>query len=107
ARLEFENGTVAELTVNRVATEKFRRTRVFQCDNHITIDFLRKTAAICRFQNGEQVEEQISCEDSNAIMEELKSFGASIREDKEPPVPLRDGLNSMEIAFRIMEEMNR
>ena len=49
ARIEFENGTVANLTASRLSMKNMRKTRIFQRDAYITIDFLDKVAEIpCR-----------------------------------------------------------
>jgi len=39
ARLEFENGCVANLTASRISQKELRKMRLFQEDNYITIDF--------------------------------------------------------------------
>ena len=44
ARVEFENGTVANLTASRVSTERVRKFRYFQPNEYISIDFSRRDA---------------------------------------------------------------
>ncbi len=44
ARLEFENGCVANLTASRVSTEKLRKLRLFQPHDYVSIDFQEQTA---------------------------------------------------------------
>ncbi len=46
ARLEFENGCVANLTSNRVALSNVRKIDIFQKNRYILIDLLNKTTTI-------------------------------------------------------------
>lgn len=51
ARLEFDNGCVANLTASRISMKNMRKTRFFQSDAYIAVDFLNKTAEILRMKN--------------------------------------------------------
>ena len=42
ARIEFENGCIANLTSSRISLKKMRKIRVFQKDAYISINFLEK-----------------------------------------------------------------
>ena len=43
ARLEFEDGCVANLTASRVSQERLRRIRFFQADAYLSVDLFEKT----------------------------------------------------------------
>jgi len=51
ARLEFDNGCVANLTASRISMKNMRKSRFFQSDAYISVDFLDKTAEILRLEN--------------------------------------------------------
>ena len=53
ARIEFENGSVANLTASRISLKNMRKTRIFQDDAYITVDFLEKKTEITRIHDHE------------------------------------------------------
>lgn len=123
ARIEFENGCVANLTASRISMKNMRKTRLFQRDAYITVDFLKKATEIVRMDsvsgeiddpfamvldlpNGDKKRiffENPDVEPNNAILEELKSFGYSITNNTTPQVPLTDGYNALSVATQIMQ----
>lgn len=121
ARIEFENGCVANLTASRISLKNMRRTRVFQKDAYITIDFLEKKSELIKIkdapknpgdfdmilQNAEGIKKQIYFENpkvatSNAILDELESFAKAIDENTRPIVNLEDGKKALDIALQII-----
>lgn len=126
ARIEFENGCVANLTASRISLKQMRKIRLFQKDAYISLDFLEKQAQVIRLipENQYSAEEnsmpsfeldtpngkkhiQISMpaiEPINAIKMELETFAQSIREDSMPKVSIQDGYKALELAYRIIEE---
>jgi len=126
ARLEFENGCVANLTASRISMKNMRKMRLFQRDAYITVDFLKKVAEVVRMDNvaadsddpyamildlpngGKKriYFENPKVEPNNAILEELKSLANSISENETPRVTLQDGFNALVVANQIMEKMN-
>jgi len=48
ARLEFDNGCVANLTASRISMKNMRKSRFFQRDAYIAVDFLEKEVEIIR-----------------------------------------------------------
>lgn len=125
ARLEFENGCVANLTASRISLKNMRKSRFFQKDAYISIDFLTKTSEIVKmttldtepdpfdivFDLGEgKPKKKIEIfkrevEASNAIKEELFTFAQSIENETVPVVPIEDGEYALSIALRIMEKL--
>ncbi|MEO6760255.1 MAG: Gfo/Idh/MocA family oxidoreductase [Saprospiraceae bacterium] len=126
ARVEFENGCVANLTASRISMKQMRKMRLFQPDHYISLDFLEKNAQIVRLfaqdaadlPNTENLMEfetpsgkkwlQMQMPESepvNAIQRELETFHDSISEDKDPVVTLNDGFRALELAHRILAEI--
>ncbi|MEK7254929.1 MAG: Gfo/Idh/MocA family oxidoreductase, partial [Bacteroidota bacterium] len=63
ARIEFENGCVANLTASRISLKQMRKVRLFQRDAYISLDFLEKEAQIIRlFEKGKEPPDVISIE---------------------------------------------
>lgn len=128
ARLEFENGCVANLTASRFSMKNMRKSRFFQRDSYISIDFLNKDVEIIRIKNHhpEQADplalilkmgpgkpdkqlffEKPKISDINAIVEELKSFHHSIMYNKTPPVTINDGYVALDVAHQIISKINQ
>jgi predicted dehydrogenase len=122
ARLEFENGCVVNLTASRISLKNMRKTRFFQKDAYISIDFLTKKSEIVKMQdvpenpdefamilqNAEGVKKQIyfenpTIENNNAILEELETFADAINNNTTPIVPFRDGAKALEVAQQIID----
>lgn len=126
ARIEFNNGGVANLTASRISMKNMRKTRVFQRDAYISIDFLDKEVSIIRMNEIEgepnpllpiiepgngKAPKQIFFEnpeisETNAIQEEFKAFIHAIQTNTPPPVTLQDGYLALEVAYKILEKMN-
>ncbi len=128
ARIEFENGCVANLTASRISLKQMRKLRMFQKDAYISLDFLNKTTQIIRLFDEEASDlptdtELMTLETDkgrkhiqlemqegkavNAIKMELELLAASIMENKPTAVPLTDGIQVLELAYRIIEEMEK
>ena len=124
ARLEFDNGCVANLTASRISLKSMRKSRFFQKDAYISVDFLEKKTEIIQMEEvsgepgpfdlilelGDQRKKKIlinqpEINPTNAIKEELRSFYQSIVTDTVPIVPLEDGYNALKVANDILEKL--
>jgi predicted dehydrogenase len=125
ARLEFENGCVANLTASRISLKSMRKSRFFQRDAYISVDFLKKKTEVVRLKNmtGEPGPLDITIDlgakgskliyfdqpeihESNAIKNELEQFVDAILNDKPTPVTSEDGLNALTVAHQVMDKIN-
>ncbi|MEC8090581.1 MAG: Gfo/Idh/MocA family oxidoreductase [Bacteroidota bacterium] len=121
ARLQFENGCVANLTASRISLKTMRKSRFFQQDAYVSVDYFEKKVEIVRMQDApksskdfamilktaEGAEKQIffdnpEVQESNAILSELESFANAIRMNKEPIVSLQAGTSALEVAYQII-----
>ena len=127
ARVEFDNGCVANITASRISLKNMRKTRFFQRDAYISVDFLNKDAEVFEMEDvkgetdpfdlildlGENKPKKKILIDkpeivpTNAIQEELISFHNCILDHNQPPVSIDDGVTAMELAHRILEEMSK
>ncbi|OGP77182.1 MAG: hypothetical protein A2V86_11305 [Deltaproteobacteria bacterium RBG_16_49_23] len=112
ARIEFENGCRANLTASRVSREKTRKTRIFQPDGTLTIDYLSQKASsskkVIRPDGGcssEMLSEEIPVRKTDLLEAEIRSFLQSVRDRKEAKVSGRDGRQVLEVALRIIRKL--
>jgi predicted dehydrogenase len=112
AQIEFENGCVASLTASRVSKEKTRRTRIFQPDGTLIIDYLtqkavltKKAASSGKRKPSEIVAEEIPVAKVDALESEIRSFLQSVTHRKKVRVSGRDGKKALKVAFQILEKI--
>ena len=122
ARIEFENGCVANLTASRISMKNMRKTRFFQKDAYISVNFLSKESEIVRIQdapekldefamilqNDQGVKKQIYFENpaivnNNAILDELETFADAIINNTTPVVTLHNGTEALRIAQWVID----
>ena len=126
ARLQFENGCVANVTASRISQNKMRKMRLFQRDAYISIDFaqglaevfrlvdeqtpnVKSTMMLGKIDQGQHkriiVYEQPEVQEVNALKYELERFVESVQKNLEPPVTGRDGLHALEVAQEILQKI--
>lgn len=106
ARVEFQSGTVANVTASRVSTERVRKMRFFQAHEYISLDFTRQDALRIRVQ-GEATQPQIGFEklpgtSEEPLKAELASFAECVRTRQEPVVDGVAGRRALELAGKVM-----
>ena len=126
ARIEFDNGCVANLTASRISMKNMRKSRFFQKDAYISVDFLDRQLEVVRMEdvegeadpfdvvlelgNGRPAKKILfdkpELPEMNAIKEELHAFALSIMNDEVTPVPLEAGALALEVAHLIIEKIN-
>ena len=127
ARIEFENGCVANLTASRISLKSMRKTRIFQKDAYISIDFLKKKAELIRIKDVNNTDDpfaliidpgkgktkkQIEFEspkitDNNAIKDELTSFYHAIVNNTDTIVTIEDAYKALYVAQQISEQVEK
>lgn len=125
ARIEFANGCVANVTSSRISLKNMRKTRIFQRDAYIAIDFLKKKTEVVKLDdaNAQMSNNDLfieladssrrrinfefpKIEETNAIQEELRAFRKCINEDCQPAVSIQDGYNALQIAHQIVAKLH-
>ena len=123
ARIEFDNGCVANLTASRISMKNMRKSRFFQRDAYIAVDMLEKEVEIVTMTSVDEPDpfavnlelgngkgyKQISfdkpeIEPNNAIKDELASLAACILNDGTPAVTVEDGYLALDVAYKIIEQ---
>lgn len=126
ARIELDNGCVANLTASRISLKNMRKVRFFQRDAYIAVDFLKRKSEIVRMEAVEGDADPFAVtldlgegkgqksitfdrpeitEDANPIRDELASFAKAIRENSTPEVSVSDGLRALEVAHMILAQI--
>lgn len=126
ARIEFENGCVANLTTSRISMKAMRKSRFFQQDAYVSVDFLEKKAEVIRMkeapaepspfdmiiENAEGEKNQIlfeypNIQPNNAILDELESLADAIENNEPIQVSLEDGTEALKVALKIMDLISK
>jgi predicted dehydrogenase len=128
ARIQFENGCVANVTGSRISQRKMRKMRLFQQREYISIDFSESVVEVFRLVDADDpsvpgammlgelgsgamkrriVYEQPEVKDTNALKAELEMFFSSIRTGTPPLVGAEDGKRALEVAQTIMEKISQ
>ncbi|TQD39368.1 Gfo/Idh/MocA family protein [Haloflavibacter putidus] len=125
ARIEFENGCVANLTASRISLKQMRKARFFQRDAYISVDFLEKNCEVVKMkdapenpgdfdmilQNAEGIKKQIYFDNpdvnaNNAILEELETFADAINHDTTPIVTLEQATEALRVAKLVIKSFD-
>jgi predicted dehydrogenase len=126
ARLELDNGCVANLTASRISLKNMRKSRFFQRDAYISVDFLTRESEIVRMKTvegepdpfsliidmGDKGKKEILFEKPdiparNAIRDELAAFAESIITGTPAAVTLEEGTRALDVALQVLEKMNQ
>ena len=128
ARLQFENGAVANVTASRISQKKMRKMRIFQRDSYIALDFVTGVAEAYRLlppdteinpnlisfgeigvgeKRKKLVYEQPEQKELNALQHELQLFINSIINGTKPVVSGIDGLRALKVAEIIIQKIQQ
>lgn len=111
ARIEFENGAVANITASRVGTEKIRKTRFYQTKSYVVLDYATKFASITSLDPnaahpllGIDIN-RLEVEDVEPLRAELSDFLDAVIKDKVPPITAQDGRRALDLALQVLEKI--
>jgi predicted dehydrogenase len=126
ARIQFENGAVANVTASRISQKKMRKMRIFQRDGYVALDFVTGVSEVYSLLPVDQkvkegfisfgeigvgdkkkrlVYEQPEQKDINALKYELQLFVDSVLKKEKPVVTGRDGLRALRVAKIIIDKI--
>ena len=109
ARLEFFNGTIANLTASRISQKSERKIRIFEKDKYLSLDFLQSKLKIV-----EKVKKKSSklfktleynYKKTDALNDEIIDFINSIRMNKKPLVDGIQGMEALKLAAAISKKL--
>lgn len=125
ARLEFDNGCVANLTASRFSLKNMRKSRFFQRNAYIAVDFLEKNTEVVQMRDlegepdpftmsidlgdgkgaKEILFEKPTIQANNAIKDELQTFAEAIINNTPTLVTIEDGYKALDIAYKIIDKL--
>jgi predicted dehydrogenase len=128
ARIQFENGAVANVTASRISQKKMRKMRIFQKDHYISLDFVTGVSEVYRLQTLDEsalpnsisfgeigvgdrkkrlIYEQPESKEVNALNYELQLFVDSVLNNKIIIVSGEDGLRALKVAEIIIQKIEQ
>lgn len=112
ARLIFENGATANVTVSRISRKNQRQMRIFQPGSYINVDFgNRKVMTIHLSSEHEESgmpKQEVTMEtfqDGDALLSEIISFVEHVRNRSKPEVSGHEGRNALDVALQVMAQI--
>jgi len=113
ARLEFADGCVADLAANRASTDQVRAMTIRETNSYMSVDYMHHTVLVGEIDADGHTDEhkEISFEThkltgTDVLMEEIRSFVASVSEGRRPHVTGEDGKRALEVAVEISRGIN-
>ena len=112
ARIEFENGAVANITASRIGTEKIRKTRFYQTNAYVVLDYATKFASLSSLNPnaahpllGISIN-RLEIDDVEPLRAEITAFLDSIEKNDVPPVSGEDGRRALALAVGVLEKID-
>lgn len=105
ARIRFENGAVANITSSRISSDKLRKIRVFQGDAYLSLDYQNQEGHIVKKGLLGLDKKKVPVEKGEPLFLELHSFAKAVREQRDPEVTGRHGLEALRIALQITDQI--
>jgi predicted dehydrogenase len=112
ARIEFENGAVANITASRIGTEKIRKTRFYQTNAYVVLDYATKFASLTSLNPdaahplaGISIK-RLDINDIEPLRAEITAFLDAIEKNTPPPITGDDGRRALELAVGVLEKID-
>lgn len=111
ARIEFENGAVANITASRIGTEKIRKTRFYQTGSYVVLDYGTKFASVTSLDPNAAIPllgisiNRLEINDVEPLRAEITAFIDAIIEDEQMPVTGEDGRRALALAVGVLEKI--
>jgi len=122
ARLTFASGAVANITASRVSVERTRKLRIFQASGYMSLDLATGQGVFYRLKKGVDLAElargplavdafveriALSAPEAEPLKLEFESFAAAVRGEAPVVVSGQDGRDALDVALRIVREIER
>jgi predicted dehydrogenase len=128
ARIQFENGCVANVTASRISQRAMRKMRLFQPNAYISLDFAEGLAEVFRLVSEDATDtqgamvlgemglgknrkkiiyEQPEPREVNALRHELGLFVDAVTNGTAPAVTAEDAKRALEVATSIMTKISQ
>ena len=101
ARVEFDDGCVANFTASRVSFEKTRKLRFFQPHDYISVDYAAQTGLMVSLRMGHVTERKLEPVKEEPLKLQLAAFSKCVEQRQTPVVGGEDGCRALDLAMRI------
>lgn len=113
ARLIFENGATANVTVSRISRSNTRRMRIFQPGSMIHVDFANRKVMTINLKKGEFQENGMPKQDvvvrsfpeGDALNSEIMHFVENVRNRTRPLVSGDEGRRALDVALQVIKQI--
>ncbi|THB71104.1 MAG: gfo/Idh/MocA family oxidoreductase [Desulfobulbaceae bacterium] len=112
ARLIFENGATANITVSRISLTNVRKMRIFQPGSYINVDFANKKIMTIQLQDEllesgmpKQQIEVNSFAGQDALLNEIRHFVYHVQNRTKPEVSGREGRNALDVVLKVIDQI--
>lgn len=111
ARIEFENGAVANITASRIGTEKIRKTRFYQTNSYVVLDYATKFASVTSLDPKASIPllgisiNRLEINDVEPLRAEITAFLRGIVRNETPLVTGEDGRRALALAVGVLEKI--
>ncbi|MCD9188967.1 MAG: Gfo/Idh/MocA family oxidoreductase [Pyrinomonadaceae bacterium] len=111
ARIEFANGAVANITASRIGTEKIRKTRFYQTNSYVVLDYGTKFASLTSLAPNALhpllgiSSNRLEIADIEPLRAEISAFLDCVINDKTPPITADDGRRALKLALGVLEKI--
>ena len=112
ARVEFENGAVANITASRIGTEKIRKTRFYQTNSYVVLDYGSKFASVTSLDPKAAIPilgisiNRLEINDVEPLRAEITAFIDSVKNNTAPPITGQDGRRALALAVEVMDKID-
>jgi len=122
ARLAFASGAVANITASRVSRERVRKIRIFQRSGYLSLDLAAGTGEFFRMRGDVDVvalarapldlaalveRVPLDAPEGEPLRLEFESFLGAVRGEQPVAVSAQDGRDALDVALRIVSEIER
>ncbi len=110
ARIVFENGCTANITVSRISLDSVRKMRIFQPGRYLAVDFSKKEVMDVRLKQesgGFPLPEiaKHAFQEQDVLELELREFVGNVRLRRQPTVSGREGRRALAIALDVIRQI--
>ena len=108
ARIEFENGCVANITASRISNKQMRKMRIFEKNSYSVLDFQNQSLDRWHIKNQKTFNQSFVNEKPiNALYEELKSFIRCIKNNTPVVVSAQNAAKALKVALKIQKTIEK
>lgn len=112
ARLEFEDGCVANITASRVSGERLRKLRVFQPNEYYSLDYAEQSVGMCKLvppsdgsPRPDIVAQPLEVTKREPLLAEIEAFVDAVLNRTAPMVSGSDGRRALALAVEVLDKI--